>query len=134
MSYVYIESENWKDDEGIRRHLYTVGFYKPDGSFETHSDHSDRGEAADVAAWLNGGAPLTVIEAVREAVGLLNDTAPQENTIGYHHVDCFDDVWRWCIVRNFDGQCGDVVCVLQDEHGEPLPDLAERIIMAGVLR
>jgi hypothetical protein len=49
--------------------------------------------------------------------------------ITYANVDCYDDVWRWCIVRNFDGQSGDVVCVLQDENGNPLPDLAEEIIL-----
>ena len=66
-SYVYIESENWVDDDGVRRHLYTVGFYKPDGSFESESDHGDKGEAADRVAWLNGGAPMAVIEAMRGA-------------------------------------------------------------------
>lgn len=67
MSYVYIQTENWTDDEGIKRHLYTVGFYRPDGGFETHSDHSDRGEAADMVAWLNGGAPWAVIDTMRQA-------------------------------------------------------------------
>ncbi len=37
MSYVYIKSEPG---------LWTVGFYRPDGKFETDSDHSDREEAA----------------------------------------------------------------------------------------
>ena len=67
MSYVYIETENWTDEHGIKRHLYTVGFYKPDGSFEPESDHDNKPDAADRVAWLNGGAPAAVIEAVREA-------------------------------------------------------------------
>lgn len=70
MSYVYIETENWIDDDGIRRHLYTVGFYKPDGSFESDSDHDSRDKAADRVAWLNGGAPLAIIEAVAHAAEL----------------------------------------------------------------
>jgi len=55
-------------------------------------------------------------------------------TIGYANVDCYDDVWRWCIVANYDGQCGDVLCVLHDEQGGPMHELAERIITSGVLR
>lgn len=47
MSYVYIRT-----DPG----LFTVGFYKPDGSFEPDSDHTDQEEAAKRVAWLNGGA------------------------------------------------------------------------------
>ena len=49
-------------------------------------------------------------------------------TIGYHLVDCIDDVWRWCIVRDYDGQTGYVICVLHDEDGEPLHDLAQKMI------
>ncbi len=69
MSYVYIESENWTDEDGIRRRLYTVGFYKPDGSFEPESDHEDKGEAADRVAWLNGGAPYWIVARVAESLG-----------------------------------------------------------------
>lgn len=55
------------------------------------------------------------------------------NTIGYHRVDCEDEIVRWCIVRNFDGQFGDVVCVLETEDGEPMHELAEKIIMGGLV-
>lgn len=35
--------------------LWTVGFYDPDGKFQTDSDHGDREEAAKRAHYLNGG-------------------------------------------------------------------------------
>ncbi len=66
-SYVYIESENWLDDDGIRRHLYTVGFYKPNGQFEPESDHDNKGDAAERVAWLNGGIPPALIERFETA-------------------------------------------------------------------
>ena len=44
--YVYIRSE---------KTLYTVGFYKPDGSWESESDHSNQEAAAERVHWLNGG-------------------------------------------------------------------------------
>lgn len=45
MSYVYIKSES---------HLWTVGFYKPDGTWESESDHSQQEDAAARVHWLNG--------------------------------------------------------------------------------
>lgn len=36
--------------------LWTVGFYKPDGTWEPESDHSSSDEAAARVAWLNGGS------------------------------------------------------------------------------
>lgn len=44
--YVYITSEPG---------LYTVGFYKPDGTFKPESDHTTAGEAAKRVHYLNGG-------------------------------------------------------------------------------
>ncbi len=44
--YVYIRSEP---------QLWTVGFYKPDGTWEPESDHASSEEAAQRVAWLNGG-------------------------------------------------------------------------------
>jgi hypothetical protein len=44
--YVYIESEPG---------LYTVGFYRPDGTWEPESDHDSRAEAAKKVNYLNGG-------------------------------------------------------------------------------
>lgn len=46
MSYVYRRSEPG---------LWTVGFYDPDGKFQTDSDHGVREEAAARVAFLNGG-------------------------------------------------------------------------------
>ena len=44
--YVYIKSEP---------QLWTVGFYKPDGTFEPESDHASQDAAAARVHWLNGG-------------------------------------------------------------------------------
>lgn len=49
MAYVYIWSKECE--------VWTVGFYKPDGTFEPESDHELPDEAARRVAWLNGGAP-----------------------------------------------------------------------------
>ena len=45
--YVYIKSEPG---------LWTVGFYKPDGSWEAESDHEDSEKAAARVAYLNGAS------------------------------------------------------------------------------
>lgn len=44
--WVYIQSEPG---------LWTVGFYKPDGTWEPDSDHGDQNSARQRVAWLNGG-------------------------------------------------------------------------------
>lgn len=44
--YVYIKSE---------QNLYTVGFYKPDGSWESESDWPTKEHAARRVSFLNGG-------------------------------------------------------------------------------
>ncbi len=46
MMYVYIRSEPG---------LLTVGFYKPDGAWESESDHSTTDKAAARVHYLNGG-------------------------------------------------------------------------------
>jgi len=54
--FVYIESENWYDDEGIHHYLYTVGHYHPiTGKFIPDSDYNSRDEAAQRVHYLNGG-------------------------------------------------------------------------------
>jgi hypothetical protein len=35
--------------------LWTVGFYAPDGTWHTDSDHDSAEAAAERVAWLNGG-------------------------------------------------------------------------------
>jgi len=45
--YVYIRSEPG---------LWTVGFYKPDGTWEPESDHASTSAAAERVHWLNGGS------------------------------------------------------------------------------
>lgn len=44
--WVYIQSEPY---------LWTVGFYSPDGTWNTDSDHSTKEAAAERVHWLNGG-------------------------------------------------------------------------------
>jgi hypothetical protein len=48
--YVYIESEHnsWGS-------LWTVGFYKPDGTWIPESDHESQTAAAERVHFLNGG-------------------------------------------------------------------------------
>jgi hypothetical protein len=48
MMYVYIFPSG--EDR-----LWTVGFYKPDGSWEPESDHGSSEEAAERVHYLNGG-------------------------------------------------------------------------------
>jgi hypothetical protein len=51
-SYVYVRSEPG---------LWTVGFYKPDGSWVPESDHGSSDEAAGRVAWLNGAQVEVVV-------------------------------------------------------------------------
>jgi len=43
--YVYVRSEP---------HLWTVGFYKPNGEWEPESDHNNKQDAAERVHYLNG--------------------------------------------------------------------------------
>jgi hypothetical protein len=55
MSYVYIVSETAAETGSY--HLYTVGFYRPDGRWVPESDHGGpdgADEAAARVAYLNG--------------------------------------------------------------------------------
>ncbi len=56
--YIYICSETWLDDAGKRNNLYTVGFYKPDGKFETDSDYPTKHQARKRVNYLNGGTGI----------------------------------------------------------------------------
>ena len=49
--WVYIISEP---------NLYAVGFYTPQGVWNTDSDHDSREDAAERVAWLNGGGRLGI--------------------------------------------------------------------------
>ncbi len=55
MCYVYIETESWTDEKGVRHKEFTTGFYKPDGKFEADGDYDDREYAARRVNYLNGG-------------------------------------------------------------------------------
>src|SRR6266571_4058347 len=48
VSYVYIRTEP---------ELWTVGFYRPDGTWEPESDHGSKEDAARHVISLNGGCP-----------------------------------------------------------------------------
>ena len=54
-SYVYIKSE---------AQLWTVGFYSPDGSWHSESDHPTPEAAAERVHYLNGG--MNVKEMAKE--------------------------------------------------------------------
>lgn len=56
MSYVYIRSEPG---------LFTVGFYRPDGEFETDSDHTEQNAARERVHYLNGGAREVIITSAK---------------------------------------------------------------------
>lgn len=47
--YVYLEPE---------KGLFTVGFYKPDGTWRPEADCANRAEARALVNYLNGGTPL----------------------------------------------------------------------------
>jgi len=65
MSYVYIQTEP---------RLWTVGFYAPDGSWHTDTDHGSKQEAAAQVRYLNGGELSPYYEgAIRIAVNALRD-------------------------------------------------------------
>lgn len=54
--YVYVRSEPG---------LYTVGFFRPDGRWESESDHDAREAAAERVAWLNGTREPATQESLR---------------------------------------------------------------------
>lgn len=61
--------------------LWTVGFYAPDGKWNTDSDYNDRQQAADRCAVLNGGAPAAEVAALREALEAVIEC--NDNFLGY---------------------------------------------------
>ena len=46
-TWLYLKSEP---------HLYTVGFYSPQGEWHPESDHTSQNDAAERVHYLNGGA------------------------------------------------------------------------------
>ena len=60
-TWVYIKSRS--------EELWTVGFYKPDGSWEPESDHPDPEAAARRTTYLNGGNPTPADLDPPEATG-----------------------------------------------------------------
>lgn len=59
--YVYIKSEP---------QLWTVGFYRPDGKWQSESDHESKEQAAERVALLNGAGILQYIERIIERLSL----------------------------------------------------------------
>ena len=66
--WVYIRSEP---------NVYTVGYYGPNGGWQSDSDHDDKEGAAARVHYLNGGTPLlnvAALEASLDAIcGVLED-------------------------------------------------------------
>ena len=58
--YVYVRSEPA---------LWTVGFYRSDGTWEPESDYTDREEAAKRTAWLNGSRGQSLDATESRGVG-----------------------------------------------------------------
>jgi hypothetical protein len=80
-SYVYRRTEPT---------LWTVGFYRPDGTWEPESDHGTADEAAARVHYLNGGATATPLgqltDAQRHALAhsLLDDLDAGDPTSDFH--------------------------------------------------
>lgn len=51
--YIYMQTE--KRDHDNPTGLWTVGFYDPDGKFQTEDDYSSKAGAVERVHYLNGG-------------------------------------------------------------------------------
>ena len=60
--WVYIQSEFGE------HHLFTVGFYDPNGKWRPDSDHNNREEAAARVHFLNGGGVKRKNQALEDIV------------------------------------------------------------------
>jgi len=58
VSYVYVESNS----DGYGNHLWTVGFYDPNGKWHAESDWPNSEEASARTAWLNGRNPYPSLD------------------------------------------------------------------------
>lgn len=69
--YVYVLSEKACKDNNYHD-LYTVGFYRPDGRWESESDYSNREIAVARVAYLNGASAVraTLDEALNSGDGV----------------------------------------------------------------
>ena len=56
--------------------VWTVGFYDPDGRFQTDSDHHNREEAVERASYLNG-THSHIIDDLLNKVSALTDAMDQ---------------------------------------------------------
>lgn len=64
--YVYILSEPG---------LWTVGFYDPQGNWQSESDHDTREAAAKRVHWMNGGSDLASrVNALEQQLSSLQET------------------------------------------------------------
>ncbi len=73
--YVYLETE--RSAEHV---LYTVGFYSPDGTWHSESDHNEKEEAAKRTAFLNGSfvPKISKSEASGALRAVMAETVPIE--------------------------------------------------------
>ena len=70
--YVYQETERFQDEEYRTHILYSVGFYRPDGTWVPEFDTNNKEEAAKRVAWLNGKANTD--RALSEALNMGDGT------------------------------------------------------------
>ena len=63
--WVYLRTE---------KRLWTVGYYRPDGKFETDDDFDDRDAARDRVAYLNGGSDKDRFASIEEEIERLRQT------------------------------------------------------------
>ena len=71
-AYVYIRSEPG---------LWTVGFYRPDGSWEPESDHGSTEEAAARVAYLNGDQSAAVDALAKRVVELEQEARARRDRV-----------------------------------------------------
>jgi len=92
--YVYIKSEPG---------LWTVGFYKPDGTWTPESDHPSPEEAAKRVEWLNGGGVAVTEKAERQRSITRGPWDPVDLPAVYcpecrfYGVDCTVDPEEWTL-------------------------------------
>jgi hypothetical protein len=69
MSYVYLPATgiNSLTDEPVPRPVYKVGFYRPDGTFQTERRTANQRAAAARTSWLNGGSYCDIIRLDEES-------------------------------------------------------------------
>jgi hypothetical protein len=53
--FVYVTSDKYVDEHGVKKTLFTVGHYDGKGFWVAESDHNNQREAIERCHYLNGG-------------------------------------------------------------------------------